>query len=351
MKRVEPREINRIFSRTPTPTVAMLELTNRCNLACFHCVRESPLGAREGELTTPEWRGVLEDLAAIGTFSVCFTGGEATAYPDLLPLIHHARSLRLTVSLKTNGLLLDRLAPALVAAGVGLVEVSLYGATASTHERCTGIPHSFDRTVAGIRAARAAGISVTVNANIFRWNAHEAAAIRTLATDLGCVAKREYFLTTTDRGRPLAEAMLTPDQIRQVEEVWPGCTIPSNQNGFKTVKICTQGMNTMAITAAGEILSCITVRKPLGDVRRDGVAATWRMLAAQARGRTGEPPKKPHGLDYSRFTRCHGCEFLPKCHVCVGQNLSATGDFYEPPLERCYITLSLFGRRPVTEAA
>lgn len=351
MKRVEPREINRLFARVPTPTAATLELTNRCNLACFHCVRDSPLGPRANELSLDEWKRVLDELADVGTFSVCFTGGEATSFPGLMDLVHYARSLRMVVTLKTNGMTLDRLAPALAAAGVGLVEVSIYGADAATHERCTGIERSFDRTVAGIRAARSAGLSVTVNANLFRWNAHQAAAIRSLIEELGCLAKREYILTTTDRGRPLADAMMTPEQIRSVESVWPGCTIPENQNGFSKVKVCTQGMNTLAITSAGEILSCVIVRRPLGDLRQDGLAATWRRIAAAATANPGRPEGRAHGLDYSRFTRCHSCPYLPKCHVCVGQNLAATGDFYEPPLERCYITLSLYGRQAGEEAA
>lgn len=351
MRRVEPHEVNRLFARSPTPTAATLELTNRCNLACFHCVRESPLGAREGELTHDEWIRVLDDLAEVSTFSVCFTGGEATAYPRLLDLIAHARGLRMTVSLKTNGITLDRLVPRLVEAGVGLVEVSIYGARAETHERCTGIPGSFERTVRGIRAARAAGLPVTVSANIFRWNAHEVSEIRSLVEGLGGMAKRDYFLTTTDRGRPLAEAMLTPDQIRSVEAAWPGCTVEGNQNGLREVKICTQGMNTIAITAAGEILTCITIRRPVGMVREEGVSATWRRLARESTQKRHQPEGRPHGLDYARFTRCHSCPLLPKCSVCVGQNLAATGDFYEPPLERCYITLSLYGRGLGEEAA
>lgn len=343
MKRREPWELNRYFARVPTPTAAILELTNRCNLECVHCLRESPASwewRRPDELNTADWMAVLDDLAELKTFSVCFTGGEATTFPDLMPLIEHARARRMNVTLKTNGLLLDRLAPRLAAAGVGLIEVSLYGATAATHDRTTEHPGSFDRTIAGIRAARAVGIPVTVNSTLFRWNAHEAAAIRRLVTDLDALAMRDYFLTTSDRGRSFADAFLTPAQIREVENVWPGCTVPKNQNGFDTVKVCAQGTNTVAVTAAGEILSCVTIRKSLGHVKREGLVATWNKLM----GNHGVPRQRAHAIDYARFHRCTECEFLPKCTVCIGQNLAATGDFYEPPLERCYITLSLYGQ-------
>lgn len=92
----------------------------------------------------------------------------------------------------------------------------------------------------------------------------------------------------------------------------------------------------MAITARGEILSCVTLRKPLGRVREGGVRNVWRNAT---RGVCA------HGIDPDRFARCSACELLPKCHVCAGHNEAATGDIYEPPIERCYATMALFGDR------
>ncbi len=311
----------------------MLELTNRCNLDCTHCVRESPSLHHTDELTTEEWLRVLDELADINTFTVCFTGGEATLHPDLLLLIRYARKLNMRVALKTNGLNLSRLASPLKADGVGLIDVSLYGSTAATHERCTLVPGSFARTTAGIRAARAEGIAVMINISLFRWNADELHAIRQFAAETGCSVNREYIMTTTDLGRTPGD-ICTPSQIRAIEQSWPMMTIPSHQNGSTKVRFCTQGINRMAITARGEILSCITIREPMGHVRGEGVAAVWRRSTENGR---------PHNLDYDRFSRCLKCDFLPKCHVCPGHNQAATGEFYEPPLERCYAMMSLHG--------
>lgn len=336
MNRLEPREINRKFARTPTPTSVTLEITNRCNHECIHCVRESPTLTFDDELSTDEWLKVLDDLAAINTFSVAFTGGEAMTHPDLFILIKRARELSMSVSIKTNGMTLRPRAQQLYDSGVRIIEVSLYGATSKTHEHCTGVPRSFELTLDGIRAAREANISVMINMILFKWNVHEFDHVRELAQELGCSMQRNYLLTTTDLGRHLQEEMCTPHQIREIENQWPMFTMPSNQNGSGRtglpIKICTQGINRLAITARGEILSCITIRKPLGHVRHDGIQTVWKESAGTA-----------HNVDYSRLARCSTCAYLPKCNVCLGHNNSATGTFYEPPLERCYSTMALYG--------
>lgn len=335
MNRVAPAMLNqRFFNRIPTPSVAVLELTNRCNHECVHCVRESPLhDAHSAELADDEWFGILEDLAEIKTFAISFTGGEATLHPRLPDFVRRARALRMVVSVKSNGMLLPRMAQSLAAAGVGNMEVSLYGASAETHERCTKIRGSFALTVSGIRAAKAAGISVAINCTIFRWNAHEIDRLRELAASLDCPIQRDYFLMRTDIGREIDD-FVSPEQVRWIESKWPGYVRRENQNGAEGIKICTQGVNVIGVTSQGEILSCVTIRKPIGHVREEGVVAAWGAL-------TG---RRAHHIDYAKFDRCRTCEYVSRCHTCLGQSYAATGDFYEPPLERCLITAALYGR-------
>lgn len=307
----------------------------------MHCVRESPTLAFDDELSTEEWLNVIDDLAAINAFSIGFTGGEATVHRDLYLLIDRAKMHRMSVIVKTNGLTLKQHAPRFAQAHVNMIEVSLYGATAASHERCTKIERSFERTIEGIKTAKNLGLQVHLNSVLFRWNADEAESIRNLALELGCSINRNYLLTTTDLGRNFLDDFCTPSQIRDVEFKWPLLSLPSNQNGDAyAIKACTQGINRMAITARGEILSCISVRKPLGHVRGEGVRRTWTSLIE---GVSSSPRRRPHGINLDQFSRCLECRYLEKCNVCLGHNYSATGDFYEPPLEKCFATMSLYG--------
>ena len=165
--------------------------------------------------------------------------------------------------------------------------------------------------------------------------------MRRLGQELDCPIKRDFMLSTTDLGRHLDLELVTSAQIREIESIWPMNTLPGAQNRLSRVKICTQGMNTVCVTARGEVLSCVTIRKPLGNVRKNGLADTWLTTTG---GHSGAA-RRAHDVDYGNFTRCEACKHLPVCSVCLGQNFAATGSFYEPPLERCFITMSLFGNK------
>jgi radical SAM protein with 4Fe4S-binding SPASM domain len=340
MKRAEPHLLNRKLIRRPTPTVAVLELTNICNQRCFHCLRDSPGDDGGGELTTTQWIKIIDELAAMNVLCVSFSGGEPTTRPDLVELIRHARSRGLVVSLKTNGLTLAGRIAEHAAAGLGQLEISLYGVRAETHERCTGIPGSHDRTRAGIDAALQAGIPVILAFFLFRWNADEVAAMRALAEELGCEAKRDYLLLPSDAGRRFEADFVTATQIRAIEEAWPGATRRENQNGGDGLTICAQGLNILGVTARGELLPCSALRRPFGNALRDGIAEPWKRLSEDV----NRPALRIRGVDYRRFTRCAACELLEICRICPGENLTAAGAFESPPLERCFISQVLYGR-------
>ncbi len=287
------------------------------------------------ELTRVEWFRVLDDLAAVSTFSVCFSGGEALEHPNLVELAERARSLGMAVSVKTGGNRLPEYVDRLADAGVGIVEISMHGATAEVHDAITGTPGSFDRLVAGAAAARARGMRIHLGFLVQRSNVHETEAVRELARRLDGTVQRDYFLTCSDLGRSFTGLFLSPRQIRDIEKSWPLYARPENQNGPEGIRVCAQGMNTVAVTACGEILSCSTLRLPLGSVRLEGLAAVWRAVAGN--------PGRAHGLDHSLFHRCRDCFLLPRCYICVGQNQAATGRLHEPPLERCLVTMALHG--------
>lgn len=279
---------------------------------------------------------ILDDLKRLKCMAVAFTGGEATTHQDLVPLVQHARKNGLSVSLKTNAMTLDTMTDDFKEAGVQYIEVSLHGATAATHDRVTRVSGSFDKCISGIKAAKAANIPVTLKSCLFSWNVNEAPAIQALAKSLGCLITRDFFMVNTDFGRSFDNDIIRPDQIRHLESFWPGSSVKENQNQQARPKVCTQGISTIAVTADGEILSCIQVRRPLGTVKEISLIEAWNRSVGRA-----------HDINYDKFSRCTTCELLPQCSVCIGQNETATGSFYEPPIERCYITMTLYGKERI----
>ena len=188
----------------PAPPLRLLfwESTVRCNLACAHCRRIETADelARE-DLTTDEFRSVLDSAATLGRPIIVFSGGEPLMRDDWQVLAAHARSLDLPTALATNGTLVDApLASAIAAAGFRRVSVSLDGADAATHDAFRRVDGALDRALAGIGALRAAGVAVQVNATIAAHNADQLDALYALTRSVGAEALHLFLLVPVGCG-------------------------------------------------------------------------------------------------------------------------------------------------------
>ena len=132
-----------------------------CNQKCLHCYAAGQPDGEAAELDTAGWKRVLAALRRAGVPQITFTGGEPTLRADLVELVDAARWF--VTRLNTNGrLLTPRLCQALYEASLDSVQITLYSADESIHNELVGAP-GFADTVAGIRSALAAGLSVSVN--------------------------------------------------------------------------------------------------------------------------------------------------------------------------------------------
>ncbi|MGH3496368.1 MAG: radical SAM protein [Nocardioidaceae bacterium] len=133
------------------PLVAELFLTDNCNLRCTSCACWRTTTRQE--LTTAEWKTVIDQLRPAGIVKANFTGGEPLMRRDAPELIAHAmeRGVR-RLHLNTNAVLLDDTRRrAVLEAGVRSFNVSVDGPTAATHEAVRGVPRSFERTMAHLQ--------------------------------------------------------------------------------------------------------------------------------------------------------------------------------------------------------
>ena len=139
--------------------------TRRCNLACRHCYSDSD-ARRHPEMTTAEGVAMIRDIAAFGAPALLLSGGEPLLRPDLFEVIEEARTLGLPVTLSSNGTLVKpRVARRLASLGVRYVGISLDGIGA-VHDAFRGRRGAFDRSLAGIRALREAGVRAGVRVTL-----------------------------------------------------------------------------------------------------------------------------------------------------------------------------------------
>lgn len=194
-----------------------VSLTDKCNLRCTYCMPAEGLDwmARDDQLTDDEVvRLVTVAVERLGVREVRFTGGEPLVRRGLVDIVARTHALGVETSLTTNGLGLARTAPALVAAGLDRVNVSLDSVRPDTFHEITRRDR-LDDVVAGLAAAADAGLGpVKVNAVLMRGvNDDQAAEL------LGWCVERGYELRFIEQ-MPLdaqhgwtRDGMVTADEI------------------------------------------------------------------------------------------------------------------------------------------
>jgi radical SAM protein with 4Fe4S-binding SPASM domain len=202
------------FSEDKRPVVVW-NITRRCNLHCVHCYASAADRPFEGELTTEEALGVVDDLADFGVPVVLFSGGEPLTRPDLFALSRYARERGMRAVLSTNGTLItDEVAHKLRAQGFSYAGISLDGLP-DVHDRFRGKKGAFDASLAGIRRCRDAGVRVGVRYTITKRNQQHLPDLLRLIEDEDIPRFCMYHLAYSGRGRRIAPDALDGGETRR----------------------------------------------------------------------------------------------------------------------------------------
>lgn len=154
-----------------------ISVTDRCNLRCTYCMPEAQYGANyrfvpHAELLSfEEIARVAEAAARLGVTKLRVTGGEPLLRRELDKLMAMLRAIPGVedLALTTNGLLLEKHAAALGAAGLDRVTVSLDSLDPEIFAAMSGGRNDVAAVLSGIEAARQAGLGpIKVNAVVQR---------------------------------------------------------------------------------------------------------------------------------------------------------------------------------------
>lgn len=173
----------KLLGRKRYPLVLMLEPLFRCNLACAGC----------GKIDYPETilnqrMSVDECLAAVdecGAPMVAIPGGEPLIHKEIGEIVKGIVARKKFVSLCTNALLLEKKLNLFEPSPYLFFSVHLDGLK-DHHDRSVCQKGTFDRAVSAIKAAKAKGFAVNVNATIFEgMPAEDIAAFMDFTEELG----------------------------------------------------------------------------------------------------------------------------------------------------------------------
>jgi hopanoid biosynthesis associated radical SAM protein HpnH len=173
----------RLAGRKRYPLVLMLEPLFRCNLACFGCGKiDYPDAILNKRLSVKE---CLDAVDECGAPMVAIPGGEPLIHKDIGEIVRGLVKRKKFVSLCTNALLLEKKLDLFEPSPYLFFSVHLDGLR-EHHDKSVSQKGVFDRAVSAIKAAKARGFIVNVNATIFDGHsAEELAKFLDLTTELG----------------------------------------------------------------------------------------------------------------------------------------------------------------------
>lgn len=143
-----------------------IRITDLCNLRCHTCGQWGDNGFLHGadpkqlkhrEVDTARYQELISDLVAHGHRpNVYLWGGEPMLYPGSLEVIEHATSLGLPCSVASNGHLVAKAAARLAKAPLFLMQLSIDGHDAATHNlarpSASGVDNAFSDIETALKA-------------------------------------------------------------------------------------------------------------------------------------------------------------------------------------------------------
>jgi cyclic pyranopterin phosphate synthase len=304
-----------------------ISVTDRCNFRCVYCMPAEKIDwvPRDHLLTFEEVTRVARAALGHGIRAFKLTGGEPLVRSGLPELVARLRALPGVgeLSMTTNGALLNEYAPALRAAGLDRLTVSM---DTLDRDRFRTITRGadLDQVWRGIRAAAAAGfahpkLNCVAMKGINDEEFSDFAAL-TLETDL-TVRFIEYMpLGRTALGGEYEKRFISEEEIRRRIEARLGPLVPSQRDtgsgpavvwrlpggagriGFISAMsrpFC-ETCNRLRLTAEGQLRSCLF----------DGGEVELRPILRAAEGAGGDPALR------DAFLRC--IAFKPQVHSYFG---------------------------------
>src|SRR5208337_1214344 len=206
-----------------------ISVTDRCNYKCVYC-RTGNGGTLYGDLPFSDYLRMAWILAGLGIRKIRLTGGEPLLRGGLVEFVRQLSQLRKTdgdpleLALTTNGHLLAELAQPLKDAGLDRVTVSMDAVDPDRFARITRVPTGFDNVLAGIRAARRAGLGpVKVNCVLLRgFNEDQVIPFGMFAREEGVMVRFIEFMPLEEDRVWTPEIVVTLDEIvRRMTEYRP----------------------------------------------------------------------------------------------------------------------------------
>lgn len=270
-----------------------------CNQKCLHCYAAGQPEAEVSEISTKQWKDVIDKCYDACIAQVTFTGGEPTRRNDLVELVSYAK--KLVTRLNTNGInLTEELCKQLFKASLDCVQITFYSYDPFIHNQLVGAK-MYDKTLRGIRNAFNANLNVSINTPLCSINKEYAKTLQFLK-ELGIqyVTCSGLIITGNATLDVSKNTQLSEEELYEVlKEATKFCAENDMEIAFTspgwlseeqirelglTIPMCGACLSNMAIAPDGSVVPCQSwlSDEVLGNMITDNWNEIWNSKACKA---------------------------------------------------------------------
>ena len=291
-----------MYKTLNAPHVLQIEISSLCPNRCQHCYnfwRKSGGTDSSASLSLDQATRIMDQIIANQVFHIVLTGGEPLLNKSVLfHMLDMASKGKVTTAVNSTLIsLTEDDANRFKGLGVSVVLTSILGPTAEKHNEIAQQERAFERTIEGIRILQKVGVHVAVNMVVSKRNQHLIRETANMVKSLGlkgfnctragcpgnCLDFSEFSLDLGEFRSYLEELHsfgVEENMKVDVLSAYPLCGIKevNKYQGF-TTRRCMAGVNTLAISASGEVRPCTHLDMSYGNLLTENLQDVWKKMS------------------------------------------------------------------------
>lgn len=303
-----------------------IEFSRLCNFRCSYCYVEEKTECAD-ELSRAEMKDVILQAKELGARKIIILGGEPSIYPHLIEMLHFLGQEGLDVEMFTNGSGIDAALAAVLVEERVRVALKLNSRDEKIQDQLAGKKGAFHLIKSALATLRAAGypsreLFLAISTVICRQNIEELPDIWSWLREENI---EPYFEVITPQANAVSNSWLgvEPGELKALfvrlaaidrekfGRSWePQPPLVGNK--------CMRHQVSCVVTATGEVMSCVGLTIPLGNIRREKLSHILK---------NSEVVNNLKNYRQMITGECHSCEKAEGCYGCRGAAFQLTGDY------------------------
>lgn len=309
------------------PLYGQIELTYRCPCDCAHCYRANQ---PEEELDSSFWKGVIDQVYALGGIELTFTGGDPLVYSDFLEVYRYARNKGFLINIFTSGCDIgEKILTHLEKEPPLSIEITLNSLDRDNYERITGTEGFFDKMMRNVREIKERGLPLVLKCNGLKENKDEILKIKKFTEGLLGKGKFKFdsfiFPGLNGEDEPKSHR-LGPEEIAEIEDSDSDMIVQRQEElnhqscwfNLGGLYHCNSWFNHYFINPQGVLQFCHLTKECSSDLKKEAFKDGFDRFPEVLK------------LKYKTDSKCVNCELKERCYKCPARAFLETGDAESP---------------------